>query len=240
MLNIVTWHWGKKYSAEYVRRLARGLRRHITQSHRFIVMTDRSGIPEFECHEILGADRELLSIKGCFARLRMFDPKWQHSLALDGAKRIVCIDLDTVICGPLDPLFNRTERFVILHGANAANPCPYTACLFMLQSGAHPEVWRDFSLAAVLGIPRYEFPDDQGWLHFKVPDAAAWHVGPKSGVWSFRKRNWPANDVLPSGARMVAFPGARDPSEFAELDWIREHWGTPDHERRLRKSPRTA
>ena len=135
MLNIVTWHWGKKYSAEYVRRLARGLRRHITQSHRFIVMTDRSGIPEFECHEILGADRELLSIKGCFARLRMFDPKWQHSLALDGAKRIVCIDLDTVICGPLDPLFNRTERFVILHGANAANPCPYTACLFMLQSG---------------------------------------------------------------------------------------------------------
>ena len=233
MLNVVTWFWGKKYSPEYVHRLVRGLRRHLDQPHRFMVITDQPRLlPEYECHDI--DDWELLQVKGCFARLRMFDPEWQGRLRLLG-KRIVCIDLDTVITGPLDPLFNRAEPFVILHGANAANPCPYTACIFLFQSGAHPELWNDFSLEAVAKIPRYEFPDDQGWMHFKAPDAAAWHVGDKSGIWSFRKRNWPPDDRLPNGTRMVVFPGARDPSQFAaQLPWIREHWGTAHG--RLRQS----
>lgn len=223
MLNIVTWFWGTKYSPKYVERLARGLRRGLTQSHRFIVMTDgRQVLSGYECHDI--SDLVLLNVRGCFARLRMFDPEWQRSLGLHG--RIVCVDLDTVITGNLDPLFNRTEEFVILQGANSANPCPYTACLFMFQDGAHHELWTEFSLEAAEKIPKYEFADDQGWMHHLVPNAAAWHVGAESGIWSFQKRGWPSDDVLPSGARMVAFPGARDPSQFVKLPWIKDHWMT--------------
>jgi hypothetical protein len=220
MLNVVTYFWGNKYSPVYVDRLAHGLQAHLKQPYRFIVMSDRT-LNGYECHSI--EDWKLLQVKGCFARLRMFDPQWQEDLSLLG-KRIVCVDLDTVITGPLDPLFDRVEPLVILQGANAANPCPYTACIFMLQSGAHQEVWEDFSLDAAQMIPRYEFPDDQGWLHFKVPHAAGWQTGAASGIWSFRKRGWPGNDVLPHGTRIVAFPGARDPSQFTQLPWVKQHW----------------
>ena len=224
MLNIVTWFWGTKYSPKYVERLARGLRRGLMQSHRLVVMTDgRQVLSGYECHDINEQDLPLLNVRGCFARLRMFDPDWQKKLSMQG-ERIVCVDLDTVITGNLDPLFDRVEPLVILQGANSANPCPYTACLFMLQAGAHPELWQQFSLEAAEKIPKYEFADDQGWMHYLVPGAAAWNTGAESGVWSFRKRGWPSDDVLPSAARMVAFPGGRDPSQFVKLPWVRDHW----------------
>jgi hypothetical protein len=53
-----------------------------------------------------------------------------------------------------------------------------------------------------------------------MPNAAGWPCGPDSGIWSFGKRGWPRNNELPSGARMVAFPGYRDPSMFENLDWV--------------------
>jgi len=224
MLNIVAWYWGRKYTPKYLDRLVRGLRRHLRQPHRFMVLTDQSEALSdygYECHDI--RDRDLLNVRGCFARLRMFDPQWQRDLGLK-YDPIICIDLDSVFVGPLDPLFERTEPFVILHGANQSNPCPYTACIFMLQPGAHPEVWTDFSFNAAQTIPKYEFPDDQGWIHYMVPNAAAWHVGKESGIWSFRKRGWPTDDVLPTGARLICFPGARDPAQFTQLDWVKKHW----------------
>jgi len=44
------------------------------------------------------------------------------------------------------------------------------------------------------------------------------------GVYAFKKRNWPKGDALPSNARVVAFPGFRDPSQFGHLDWVAQHW----------------
>jgi hypothetical protein len=94
----------------------------------------------------------------------------------------------------------------------------------MLRAGAHPEVWLDFSLDAARKVPYYAFPDDQGWIWHKLPNAEGWRCGPESGIWSFRKRGWPKDDKLPEGARIVAFPGSRDPSMFTHLDWMKEHW----------------
>ncbi len=210
MLTVCTWVWGTKYGLEYVERLAAGLRRNLTQPYRF---------------ELVGVedrDQELLSVPGCFPRLRMFDPEWQRDHGIDD--RLVCVDLDVVITGPLDSVFDRPEPFVILGGANSHNPCPFNGSLMMLRPGAHPEVWSDFSLEAAKHIPFYAFPDDQGWLWHKIPDAAVWPAGRQSGVYSFRKRGWPSDDVLPSGAKMVAFPGRRDPSQFTHLEWVKQHW----------------
>jgi hypothetical protein len=61
--------------------------------------------------------------------------------------RIVSIDLDAR-SSPDRSIRCSTGRnpFVILHGGNASNPCPFNGSLFMLRAGAHPEVWGDFSL----------------------------------------------------------------------------------------------
>lgn len=223
-LTICTWLWGNKYSTVDVAKLVHGLQRHLKQHYRFFVVTDKPG--EWS-KDLVGVtallpilDKNLLRFKGCLARLRMFDPDWQASLVSD---RIVCIDLDTVIVGPLDPLFDRPEPFVILQKVHSGNPCPYNGSLWMLRAGYRPDVWKSFSLEAADKIPRYEFPDDQGWMAHKIPGAAAWTPS-DDGVYAFEKPGWPKDGKLPHDARMVVFPGWRSPQQFKHLPWIKKNW----------------
>ena len=53
---------------------------------------------------------------------------------------------------------------MILQGANAAKPCPYNGSVIMFRAGTHQELWDELRLDAVYRIPKYEFPDDQGWI----------------------------------------------------------------------------
>lgn len=226
MLTICTWLWGNKYSVEDVSRLHRALTRNHKTPFRFLVVTDN---PEpvqavgLEATRIPVEDKKLSHRKGCFARLRMFDPAWQQANKIE--ERLACVDLDVVVTRELDVLFDRPERFVIFQGANATNPCPFNGSLMMLRPGSHPEVWSEFSLEKAAKVPWFQFPDDQSWLHHMVPQAAAWHAGPRSGVYAFRKREWPRDTVdLPADARLVAFPGWRSPEQFQHVKWVREHW----------------
>lgn len=228
MLTVSTWLWGDKFGVADVAKLAAGVRRNLAQPHRFVCFSDRRfAIDGVE--DALLPNIELTKIKGCYARLRMFDPAWQEGWFSDC---IVNIDLDTVITGPLDPLFDRPESFVIMQGGNASNPCKFNGALMMLRAGAHPEVWNDFSVDAASKVPFYEFPDDQGWIWQKLPKASGWTCGTASGVFVFRKPGWPsfdrsiergAND-LPAGARLVTFSGGRSPEKYKHLDWVSRNW----------------
>jgi hypothetical protein len=225
MLHVVTYWWGEKYGADHVRKLHAGLRRHLEQEHRLVVVTTRQGtFPGVELVPLPEPDLPLTQVRGCFARLRLLDPAWQERHRILAGERIVCIDLDVVVTGPLDPLFLRPETFVILQGANAANPCPYNGSLWMLRAGRHAEVQSSFSLEAAARLPHHEFPDDQGWLAHMIPGAAGWQAGPRSGVYAFKKPGWPDADDLPQDARLVVFPGWRDPARFSSLPWVQRHW----------------
>ncbi len=191
MLFIVTWMWGTKYGPEDVRKLRDGVSRHLKQEYKFSL---NAPAPE---------DYDLIA--GCFCRLRIFNRGWQVSRGIKEGDRLVNMDLDSVVTGSLDALFNRPETFMILQGANAANPCPFNGSLMMLRAGYHQEVWSDFSLEKAKQIPFYEFPDDQGWLHHKLPHAAGWKVGAPSGIYAYQKPGWPKGDNLPADARIVAF-----------------------------------
>lgn len=212
-LTICTWLWGDKYGPDYVEKLRAGVARNLRQPHEFRVFTPRAD------------DLHLTEIKGCFARLRMFDPEWQQANGFLPGDRIVCMDLDLIVTGPLDELFDRPEPFVILQGANAVNPCPFNGSLWMLQAGYRPDVWHEFSVELAGKIPFHEFPDDQAWFADMIPDAAWWQAGRESGVYAFQKPGWPKGEQLPKDARIVAFPGWRDPSNYIRLEWVREHWG---------------
>lgn len=210
MLTVCTWIWGHKFSKDHIDRLREGVKRHMKQPYQWRVFH-----PEV-------CDMYLTKIPGCFARLRMFDPKWQVKNGLED--RFVNIDLDTVVTGQLDPLFDRAEPFVIMQGANAANPCPFNGAMMMLTPGAHPEVWDDFSLEAAKMAPFHSFPDDQGWIWHKIPEAAGWKVGAETGVYVYQKRGWPqGTKQLPAGARLITFIN-NDPSKMMELEWVQQHW----------------
>lgn len=222
-LTICTWLWGGAYGEHYVRRLAAGVHRNLTEAHRFVAFTDSPRhLPGVDQYTI--PDMKLTAVKGCFARLRLFDPEWQRKIGISPGDRVVNLDLDLVVTGPLDPLFDRKDDFTILQGINTTNPCRFNGSIWMLKAGARPDVWSEFSLEnyAARGVPYHSFPDDQGWFHHMMPDAGAW--GPEQGVYGFKKQGWPSGDDLPAGARVVAFPGWRDPGKFEHLDWVKRNW----------------
>lgn len=222
MINIVTWLWGTKYISADVEKLKNAVSRNLDQRYNFILSSDRPmHLENSKWIEI--QDKELTKLKGCFARLRMFDPEWQKSIGAKKGEKIVCIDLDVVTTGKLDPFFNRDESFVIVQGANAANPCPYNGSMFMLRAGEHSDVWKDFSIQKASAVPYYEFPDDQGWFWHKMPQAAGWKAG-QEGLYAFQKPGWPGGENLPDDARIVIFPGWRSPEKFKHLQWVKENW----------------
>jgi hypothetical protein len=242
MLAMITYLWGDKYGPDDVRKLARGVARHLQQPYTFVVVTDQPQAFEedegIQAVSISDRDRHLTQMKGCFVRLELFDAGFQLLPEFNNCERFACIDLDSVVTGPLDPLFNRPERFVILQGANASNPCPYNGSLWMVRRFAYQDVYADFTIEKAQKIKFYEFPDDQGWMHHKIPHAAGWHVGSRSGVYAFMKPGWPTvkvedigdgragkqTDELPGDARLVVFPGWRSPKAFDHLPWVKENW----------------
>lgn len=210
-LHIGTWYWGKKYPRFYVDRLQSAIARNLSGEYRFHVW------------EPLEQDKHLTQIPGCFARMRAFDPEWQRAQGIKENERLVNLDLDLLVVGHLGGLFDRTEPFTILKGVNASNPCPYNGSVWSLKAGHRPDVWFDFSFEKASTVPFYAFPDDQAWFHYMMPDAGP-HGPLIDGVYAFRKVGWTTGAKLPSSARIVAFPGHRDPAKFHHLRWVRENW----------------
>lgn len=209
-LTICTWVWGSKYGPDYVRKLRAAVSRNLSEPHEFKVCT-----PQAE-------DIHLTEMKGCFARLRMFDPAWQVANGFQHGDRIVCMDLDLIVTGSLDGLFDREDPFTIMQGVNSSNPCPFNGSLWALTAGYRPDVWNEFSPELAAKVPFHSFPDDQAWFADMMPDAGKF--GPEDGIYAFFKPGWPKGGALPKNARIVAFPGARDPSQFTHLPWVKENW----------------
>ena len=203
-------------------KLSNAIRRNLKQPYEFICVSENPKAQFDGARTIPLLDHGLLSVPGCVVRMRMFDPAWQASV--QAYDRIVNLDLDLVVTGGLDTLLDRPDPFTILQGINTTNPCQYNGSMFMLRAGYRPDVWSDFSVEANSKVPFHAFPDDQGWMHHKMPDAGAW--GPSDGVYGFKKKGWPQGINLPANARVVAFPGWRDPSMsmFKSIGWIEKHW----------------
>lgn len=237
VLTIVTYCWGAKYPELYVKRLAAGVKRNLAQPYQFVCVTDckRPPIAGVRYVRMPAEDEHLTKVKGCFARLRLFDPAFQQSIGADD--RIVNMDLDAVVTGPLDALFEESASFRCLRGINTTNPLPSNGSLWMVAAGHHQNVWKQFSVEAAARIPYHSFPDDQAWFdhmlpwfHHALPGTKSSDYGPHCGVYGFRKKGWcmrdgsHAGESLPENARFVAFPGWRDPSKFTDLPWVKEHW----------------
>lgn len=207
--HVIVWVWGRKYGPEYVERLAAGIKRNLDDC----TFTVCRPLPE---------DEYLTELPGCLCRLRTFDPCWQKSMGFKRGERILCLDLDLIVTGRMEPLFDREEPFVILQGANAKNPCRFNGSVWSVVAGYRPDIWTEFSVEAANAVDFYIYPEDQAYFEAKMPEAGAY--GAKDGVYGFKKTFWPVGDKLPSGARIVAFPGSRDPSQFTHLPWVKEHW----------------
>lgn len=224
-LIVISWLWGNKYDPRDVMRLANAVRKNLRMDHRFCLFADRpygNLSPDIDVREI----RDLhLTDRSCFCRLRMFDPAWQKQNGF--TSQILALDLDLIITGDIGSYVLTNKPFMILKNVNAANPNPLNASVMMLRTGCHADVWTDFSVEKARAVPFHSFPDDQGWIWHKLPNADGWKAGAESGIYGFQKPGWPMGQrstALPDDARIVAFIGRRKPWMFGKVPWVKKHW----------------
>lgn len=250
-LTVVTWLWSGntmgrdrvEYVADHVNRMASMLARHLTIPHEVVCVTDMpEGIDSRV--RIVPMWPDLAGYGRCYRRLKVFDPAMRDVLG----PRIVSIDLDTVITGNIDHLFDRPEPFVIWGDPSRLPHTPYCGSLFMLEIGYRPDVFTGFDADVAASLRRTQgvIGSDQAWMARMIKDAARW--GKRDGIYSFRMdiqlrirmpgfgmiagRNRPPrlpnrDGSLPEKARIVFFHGAEDPSQthlHVHHKWIPEHW----------------
>ena len=221
MLTVLCFYWrGGRYTAEHVNVLRRMVARNLSLDHIFMcVGDDPDGLDEgIEWRRI--SNPKLIGLGNAYPKLEVF----RRDAAEVFGERIVMIDLDTVVVGRLDGLFDREDDAVVwrdpLAGRNQG--ARHNTSLLLLRAGALPKVWESFRprISPRLITEEGWLGSDQAWLSRCGPEIANWT--PADGVLSWRhdvERNG-----LPEGARIVFFHGAAKPWDLLGRTWIAERY----------------
>ena len=186
---------GDKYGHDYVRKLKRGIERHLDRprDHDFVCFTD-DPVPGVLCESL--PDNRL---PGWFAKIGLFKLKEQA----------LYFDLDMVIVGALKPLLD-WEGFGIL-----ADPwLPTFNSSVMRLTGNEGHVFDTFTPDAMRGC----YMGDQQWITQAMPGA---NTFPVEWVPSYKAHR--CADGYPPSAIAVNFHGEPKPSQI-QSGWVKEMW----------------
>jgi len=232
---VVTWKWKSApgyrstFGPETVNTLKRMVKRHYAHPHRFVCVTDDAAGIDADV-EIVPDAKDFASLPSptgghnpsCYRRLRMYAPEAGRVF---GSERFVSLDLDIVMTGDLDPVWNRPEDFVIWGDTNPRTF--YNGSMVLLSAGARRQVWETFDPIASPKAARAagHHGSDQGWIsHCLGPNEAKWSK--TDGVYSFHNHLQKVK-TLPNDARVVVFHGHKDPwtSRVQQAyPWVRKYY----------------
>lgn len=228
-LTVLCWYWEQpggrtKYLPEHVNTWAAMVRRNLTLDHEVAcVASNADGIdPTIRLIEPPGDFMEITNPRWgngrpqCYRRLSMFRPDAADIFG----ERIIAMDLDCVVGGPLDPLFDRPEDLVLFKGTLRGRP--YNGSMMMIRAGCRPDVYEDFNQAAALESGRLFCGSDQAWLMHKLgPNEPVWDDA--DGVYWFGGAYRTRRDKVPP--RVLFFPGNLKPWDVRKIDpFTREHY----------------
>lgn len=226
MIKVLTWFWAQpggrtEYTAFHVNIWADMVRRNLTMPHTLACVTDTpEGIdPSIE---IISPPRDFEDIRipswpefrpQCLRRLAMF----RKDAAEIFGERFVCMDLDCVIGGPLDPFFDTNADFKMTPGTRPSRP--YNGSMMLFKAGSRSQVYDQFTPEGAAEAGNLYVGSDQAWISKILgPDEQVW--GAADGL-AWYRRPQPANP------RLMFFPCPTKPWEVAATGtnpWITEHY----------------
>jgi len=221
MITVLTWLWRNpacrtQFKAEHVNVWADMVRRNLRMRHRIACVTSTpEGIdPSIDIIMPPGDFEKITpqwgpSKPNCFRRLSMF----RRDAADIFGERFVCMDLDCVVGGPLDPLFDRSEDLVLFKGTQRERP--YNGSMMLIRAGCRPRVFEDFDQHGADVSGELFVGSDQAWL--------AYSLGRKEKVWSERDGVYWYGSVhyrvrgRKTNPRLLFFPGKVKPWTIAPI-----------------------
>jgi hypothetical protein len=232
MLTVVTWKWRSDYRVTYTAHHVNVLRDMVLRNYsgpiRFVCITDDPQGIEGETFPLWTDCAELRNASGaqlpsCYRRLRLFDPETQAMLGIRTGERVVSLDLDTVILGSLNPLWDRDEPFVGWSLPGTYHPRVFNGSMWMIRGGAEAHVWRDFDPETSPGEARNAqfLGSDQSWMSYRLQGRAGWTDA--DGVASY-PLNLRYLVEHPADVRVAMFHGKQKPWMPGVQPWVRENW----------------
>lgn len=218
MQTVVCMRWGDRFPVDYVNRLYRGVLRNVARPTRFIAFTDDpNGLDDgIEPREIPPIKLPATGLGGSpWRKLAL----WSPEIGLTGD--LLFLDLDVVVVGPLDPLFDfEPGQLAIIRDPRARDTG--NSSVMRLPAGAAPHLITAFEAAPLekrrlysneqvylcreSGLPLVFWPED-------------WCPSFKATMLPRFPRNWFSDVALPLGARIVVFTGHPRPHEAARGEW---------------------
>lgn len=232
-LTICTWLWRQpgcrtRYTAEHVNTWARMVSRHLTIPHRLLCLTDNPKGIEIETAP---APDDFTQVKTsrwsprkgypqCYRRLALFRSDIGDLLG----PRFVSMDLDCVVFGSLDPLFDRDEDLVLFRGTGPRRP--YNGSMMLMSAGARPHVYDEFTPAEAEKASKKHLGSDQGWLAYKLgANEATWRDRDGAHHHTPRiRKQLKCRDCLTRTTRILFFPGRVKPWDLQHEPAIEAHY----------------
>lgn len=249
MLHVVLWKWVQHkfrvtYTPEHVNIVSQMVRRNVQRQEVQVhcITDDDHGIwGPTKCHKLWEDFNDLPNATGrelpsCYRRLKLFDIPTQAKLGFKPGDRICSLDLDSIVLGPLDDIFERLDKNNASYGGwgvpGTFHQTVFNGSFWSFKSHdpTMQHVWSAFkpSESPRLALKANFLGSDQAWLSMcftkdprsmaiRFPDFASY---PRE----IRRTN-----TVDRRTRIVFFHGARKPwhpEETRKHNWITKVWRT--------------
>lgn len=226
-LTVATWLWDQPggdtaYHPDHVNTWAAMVRRNLDMDHRLVCITDHD--TGFDPHiELVPLPRDpRLNFDSaewprakpqCWRRIALFSPEAEEWLG----PRFVSMDLDCIIGGPLDPVFNRPEDLVLTPGSYWWRL--YNGSMLLHTAGSRRYVYDRFTPERAAKACQKWMGSDQAWLQYILSHhEARWYSSDGVRFWSARYRGTPDD-------RVIFTLGSKKPWNVCALDpWVSRHY----------------
>lgn len=248
--NIICIKWGTKYPAYYVNRLYAGVARHLKRPFNFYCMTEHTEDIRPEVRilplanepfaQTIASTLEESKRKGAFGKISLFKPD-----LIDNPGPILGFDLDVVITGPLDELFDFAPGKICMRhdwlAARRGRPDGHGS-VFRFDPSLHGYLYHDFANDPAGSIRSHKF-SEQKYTSTVAQKHGDFEYFPGEWISSFKRdamRVPPLNFLLephlPTSTRVMCFHGNPKMEEAVvgfdggflrhtrACRWLREQW----------------
>lgn len=232
-VNVLTFKWGFVYSAEYVNRIYRGVKRHLHRPFRFVCMTDDpkglcdgvEAVPFPEMPPTMKLDEKYDSWPNIYVKLCAFRDGFA---GLEGTT--LFLDVDQIVTGDLDCFFDyRPGEFCIIRNwvtlrKRLFKKVPFcgNSSVFRFEAGKMGYVYEKFLSEIETAMNQYVYPTEQLYMTHAVGFDRV-NFWPENFVRSFKRTctwPWPLNHLLvprlPKDTRILCFHGYPTPQQAIE------------------------
>lgn len=251
-LNCVCIKWGAAYSTDYVNRLFRAVKRNTERDVRFFCMTETAdgldaGINHIPLTEqpyeadMLKAQKHVRKTNGALRKIAIFNP----ALFAEVNGPVLALDLDIVITGNLDDLYDFSPEHVCMRGPFAPDAKPHTfgeGSVVKFDPKLHGFLYDEMASDPV-GAVNAAQGSEQTYTSSQAHSRGVFSEFPEEWIVSFKRHCRPKrpfnlfhSPVLPENARIACFHGApnvdaaengyrTDPLHSTrKCQWITDHW----------------